>query len=44
VGEALAVSTYLDPSTLSLGDSIEVGVGIFVDFKTTSKTLAILLF
>ena len=42
--EALAVGTSLDSSTLSLGASVEAGVGIFVDFKTTPKTLTILLF
>jgi hypothetical protein len=44
VGEVLPVGTSLDSSTLSLGASVEAGVGIFVDFKTTSKTLVILLF
>jgi hypothetical protein len=44
VGEALTMGTSLDSSTLSLGASVEVGLGIFVDFKTASKTLAILLF
>jgi hypothetical protein len=44
VGEALAVDTSLRSSALSLGASVEAGVGIFVDFKTASKTLAILLF
>jgi nitrate/TMAO reductase-like tetraheme cytochrome c subunit len=44
VGEALVVDTSLRSSVLSLGASVEAGVGIFVDFKTASKTLAILLF
>jgi hypothetical protein len=44
VGEALAVGTSLRSLALSSGASVEAGVGIFVDFKTASKTLAILLF
>jgi hypothetical protein len=38
------MDTSLDSSTLPLGASVEAGVGIFIDFKTTSNTLSILLF
>jgi hypothetical protein len=38
------VTTSLASSIFSLDTLTEAGVGVFMDYKTTSKTLAILLF
>jgi hypothetical protein len=43
VGEALAIATSPNSSILSSEALVEIGVGTFEDFKTASKTLAILL-
>jgi hypothetical protein len=43
IEEALAVATSLRSSILSSEALVEIGVDIFVDFRTASRTLAILL-
>jgi hypothetical protein len=44
IKEALALTASLASSIFSLEASTVVGVGAFMDFKTASKTLAILIF
>ena len=43
IGEALAVATSPHSSTLSSEALVEAGVGTFEDFRTASRTLAVLL-